>query len=348
MQKSKLKVLLAVGGTGGHLFPAQALARDLQEKGVSEILFAGHALSTNRYFHRALFPFEDVRSSPLSKGPRALIEISRGLLESKRLLKRFKPDLVVGFGSYHSFPLLLAAKIAGIPCILFMPDAFPGRVNRLFSKSALFTGILFPETGQHLKGKTRVVELPIWCKKEGITAEEARAHYGLDPHLLTLLVFGGSQGAEAINRAVCNLELNAAFQVIHFAGQRAEELSAYYAKRGIKAHVAAFEQKMERAYRAADLAICRSGAATLGELIAFELPSLLIPWPGAKDGHQKINASVFSKRTGGGTWLDEKELSSETLSRQIVELNLEQMKQNLRLYKLDAQRENLSELILGL
>lgn len=348
MPKSKPKILLAVGGTGGHLFPAQALARDLQNAGVTELLFAGHGLTTNRYFKRELFSYEDVKSATPRKGLRAIFEIGKGFLQSRRLLKRFQPDLVVGFGSFHSFPLLLAAKLAKIPFVLFMPDAVPGQVNRFFSRWARFTGTLFPETGQRLKGEAKIVEMPVWCKTQGITREEARRQYGLDPNLLTLLVFGGSQGAEPINSAVGGLELKVPFQVIHFSGKEGEAVRDLYAKRGIRAYVAAFEENMERAYRAADLAICRSGAATLGELAAFELPALLIPWPGAADNHQQINAKIFVERTGGGQWLAQNALTSESLSKNIDELNFDLMKQNLRDYKIDALKGNLAELILKL
>lgn len=346
LRQSK-KIVLAVGGTGGHLFPAQALARDLLNAGSIDLLFAGHGLSTNRYFKRELFPFEEIESGTPRKGMGALVPLARGLLKSRKLLKEFSPDLVVGFGSFHSFPLLLAAQLKGIPYVLFTPDVIPGQVNRLFSKRALFTGVQFQETADFLKGKAVLVQMPCWCMEGKSTREMARLHYGLDPECLTLLAFGGSQGAEAINHAVSRLELKQPFQVIHFTGVKEGELRALYAERKIRAHVAAFEEKMERAYLAADLAICRAGAATLGELIAFELPALLIPWPGAADQHQEKNARVFIEQTGGGKWIDQKNLSPHLLSQVIDDMNIVQMKQNLAAYKMKKQETRFANLILN-
>lgn len=337
------RILFAVGGTGGHLFPAQALARELKEE--EEILFAGHGLLANRYFHKELFPYREIPSSTPRKDIHSWMTIGKGAAKSWQLFKEFAPTLVIGFGSFHSFPLLLVAWLQNIPYVLFESNATAGQVNRLFASQAMGIAIQFEEASASLKGQGVVVNVPIWCKEKTITCEEARLHYGLHPNRQTLLVFGGSQGADAINRAV--IEMNSSFQVIHFTGDRVEEVRSHYEKKGIPAHVAAFESHMQRAYLAADLAICRAGAVTLAELLAFELPALLIPWPGAVDNHQEKNAKVFADRIQGGRWLAQKELSPKKLSALVEEIDLSQMKQNLMMYKKSTPRETLAKWILG-
>lgn len=160
------KVLFAAGGTGGHLLPAQALAHQLQEKNEGlELLFAGALLSTNPYFDRETFPFQDVASTTPFRGGffkkmGSFLVLLKGIWESWVLLCREAPDLVVGFGSFHAFPLLCAAVIKRIPLVLFESNAAAGKVIRLFSKKADFTGIYFPQAKKGLKGTTYEVEIP--------------------------------------------------------------------------------------------------------------------------------------------------------------------------------------------
>lgn len=337
------RIIFAVGGTGGHLFPAQALARELQEE--REIVFAGHGLLDNRYFNRTLFSYREIPSSTPRKGLRFLWDVGRGIVKSLQLFKELTPDLVIGFGSFHSFPLLVAARLQRVPYVLFESNAVAGRVNQLFAKQAMGIAIQFEEVNASLKKRGVAVDVPIWCKESHITREEARLHYGLDPSRRTLLIFGGSQGADAINRAA--KEMHSSFQIIHFTGSSVEELRFFYEKRGVVAHVAAFEPQMQRAYLAADLAICRAGGVTLAELLAFELPALLIPWPGAADNHQEKNARLFAEQIRGGGWLAQRELSPKKLSAWVEEVDLIQMKENLAAYKKLAAKQPLAKWILS-
>lgn len=318
------KILFAVGGTGGHLFPAQALARDLKEKHSKlEILFGGGRLGSNLFFHRMQFPFREISSgSPLRGNPvKAAFQIGRGILESLNLVNEFSPHLIIGFGSFYSFPLLVVARLKKIPYILVESNVLPGRVNRLFSSKAIFSAIQYEETGLALTGNTMPAKMPCWSQEvQGVflAPADARKHYQLHPEYFTLLVFGGSQGAETINRAVAELKLDIPFQVLHLCGrnQDAEALSKRYQERGITACVKSFEEKMCIAWRAADLAICRAGAGSMAEMEAFQVPAILIPWPGASDMHQHKNAKIMEE-IGGGRLLEESQI--DTLSSKIQE-----------------------------
>lgn len=346
----KSKVILAVGGTGGHLFPAQALARDLKDM---EILFAGSGLSKNRYFLKNAFPYKEVQSgtfltSNLRRNIKGIFSLIKGFYESLKLFKEFQPDLVVGFGSYHVFPLLLAATFKKIPMVLFASDTIPGKVIRFFSKKALISAVQFEEAKKYLKGNTIAVNIPFWSQgnHQPLTRSEACAYYQLDNDCYTLLIFGGSQGAQALNQIAAQISLKVPFQVLHFVGHEKNvgEIEESYKKRGIKACVKPFEEKMHYAWTAADLAICRAGAATLAEILFYEVPAILVPYPYAADDHQKMNAQVFEK-AGGTLMLIEKELSAEKLSSHVEQLPLSLMKEKLKAFKQKDKKEDLSTII---
>lgn len=355
--KGKKKILFAVGGTGGHIFPAQALARDLKEKEPDlQILFAGSKLTSNNYFKKELFGFYEIESeSPFRKNPlQALLKIIKGLRKSFSLIKQYSPDLIVGFGSFHSFPLLLAAKWKKLPYILFESNVIPGKVNRFFSAQAKYTAIQFEETKLHLKGKTLLIQMPSWYKKHqnsSLSAAEARQYFGLSKDLFTILIFGGSQGALRINEAAKEISVNFPFQILHFCGrdQNRENLSNYYQQRGIIALVKPFEDRMDIAWRAASLVVCRSGAGTLAELLDYQVPAILVPWPGASDDHQKKNAEVFVKNQGAFILL-QKDLNGVTLSALVTKAyrQIEEMKGNLHSFLCTCKTEDLSSLILQL
>lgn len=347
------RILLAVGGTGGHLFPAQALARDLKElQSEIEILFGGGRLGSNHFFHHSHFPFREVTSGTPFRGKliKSLVQISRGLVESHDLIKEYSPDLVIGFGSFYSFPLLAVARLKKIPYILVESNVLPGRVNKLFSSGALFNAIQYEETATILKGKAIPTKMPFWSKEfQGIplAQADARKGYQLDPELFTLLIFGGSQGAEVINQAASQLKLDIPFQVLHLCGrdQDAEKLAKAYRERGILAAVKHFEDKMHLAWQAADLAICRAGAGTMAEMELFNVPAILIPWPGATDRHQHLNARTM-ENIGGAVLLEEKGIHK--LADKIHEIfgDLPKMQENLKLYRA-RDTDHLAQLVLN-
>ncbi|MGE3954035.1 MAG: glycosyltransferase [Parachlamydiales bacterium] len=302
------KILIGAGGTAGHLIPAQELARRLGKlQRAPQILFAGGKLSQNRFFEKEL-PHVDLPAATLSvKRPFKAPRVAWGILKAWRLLGTYRPDLVVGFGSYHTFPLLMAARLRGLPFVLHEGNAFPGRVTRLFAKHAVLTGLQFPGAAEHLKGRCVPVELH---RPFEPLDEEAICH------TFTVLVFGGSQGAASLNGVVSEAlcKLNAPLRVIHLTGDErsVEAVKRRYEEREIRAFVSPFEHRMDLAWQAADLVICRAGAATCAEQVRFGTPAIMVPYPHATDRHQHHNASEL-ERKGGVIKLEERRLREQLL-----------------------------------
>lgn len=366
MQKDRthIKIVIAAGGTGGHLFPAQALALDLiQRDNTLRVTFMSPGLAKNPYFQKDHFPYREIVSAtPYKKNPlklfKSLFSLLRGTIQSLRHLRRIKPKMVVGFGSFHSFPVLFAAKLKGIPIILFESNAVPGKVNRLCSRFSELTAIHFLRASKYLKGKTVCVRMPLLKKNESVTRAKAREYFKLDQDKLTFLIFGGSQGAQAINRYFCEsleklLSKDFHFQVVHIVGnpERAEKLQQVYAKYQIPASVKPFEEKMDFAWSAADLSISRAGAATLAEQIEFAIPGILIPYPFATENHQGKNASFVAEEIQGGVNLNECDLNADRLVSIIEELlhskhqKLKSMKRSLQDFKKSEEKRDLCSVI---
>jgi len=350
------KIIIATGGTGGHVFPAQGLAKELAEKGF-EILFAGGGLNHNRYFKREVFPYREVASSTLFRGNifKSIWAIVKGVRESFKVLREFSPDVVVGFGSFYAFPVLLAAKLKKIPIVLFEPNAIPGKVNRFFSKWAVASAVQFSEAGKMMQGNCVEVKMPTGERKR-TSPSEARDYFYLAPDRFTFLVFGGSQGAQSINHffseAIGLLEEERhQFQVIHVAGkaESAEIIRRKYEVFGIRSCVKAFEERMDLAWSAADLVVCRSGAATIAEQIAFEVPGILIPFPQATDDHQTKNALFVEAQVGGAVMCSEKELDVEHMKNIMKEMldktRLEAMHASILAFKQGDHKTDLCSLI---
>lgn len=361
----KRKIVLAVGGTGGHLFPAQALARQLRDNQVPvQVLFMGTGLSASRYFSAREFPAIDIESATLF-GLRittlftASFKLLKGTWHSMRQLKKERPALVIGFGSFHAFPVLLAALLCGIPIILFESNAIPGKVNRFFSRWAVWTGVQFEEAKGKIKGKALVVEMPLWDKDRIAKSmrEDAARYFNLREDVKTILVFGGSQGARSINKLFCSALQEwtgrPPLQIIHLTGDVAscQEALLCYRRLGIPAQVKVFEDRMPLAWRMADLAVCRSGAATVAELLAHRVPSLLIPFPRAADDHQLYNAKIMAEKIGGAVVVEEGSLSSECLGRELKAIlegqgkKLQEMQQSIDTFQENEPRRELFTLV---
>ena len=329
------KYLIAAGGSGGHLFPAQQLAQMLLEKGECEILFAGYRLENSLFLQKENIPFIDIPASPLNrlKFPIAMIH---GFFKSLKTILSFKPDVVVGFGSYHSFPLLFAAFILRKKLVLYEANCLFGKVNRFFAPFAKAVAVQF----FHPKG-TLVPLFPWISNREKWDPDRARKQYGLDPDRLTFLVFGGSQGAQFLNEQIpaALAQFPGKIQAIHFTGEgRDNPVRQAYQDLKIPAHVAPFEPNMAIAYAAASCAICRSGAGTLAELIRNQMPALLIPFPKASDDHQRINAEYLASRQAAHLLL-QKDADPSRLSRAIEQLVQDREPKRLSLQKIDLQNK---------
>jgi UDP-N-acetylglucosamine--N-acetylmuramyl-(pentapeptide) pyrophosphoryl-undecaprenol N-acetylglucosamine transferase len=355
------KVVIAAGGTGGHLFPAQALAVALKEKCPDiEVFFMAKGLQNNKHFRKDLFSFQDVISSSLSKNPLKLLygcfQLLQGSFQSRKAMQKFLPDLVIGFGSYHTFPVLLAATFQRTPIILHESNSIAGKVNRFFSKKARWTGVFFPEAKKSFKGASRQVTVPL--RKEFEVAarpskKQALEYYGLDPDKKTILVFGGSQGARGINElfleALSFVEAKQSIQVLHFTGSTSTAIAAYE-RYGIKAIVKEFEAHMQYAWAACDFVVSRSGAASIAEQIAFQVPAIMIPYPYAADNHQAKNAEFVEKVIQGAIVLEEKTLVPqklfEAISRLLDDATRAQMKANLMAHFVQSKNSDFSDEIL--
>lgn len=357
----KKKVLIATGGTGGHIFPAISFAEELCEKveGVS-IHFAGGKLNSNKHFNRDIFSHTEITCGQITKNPFQLLkEMGRGLVgvaQSYKLLRQYQPDLVVGFGSYYAFPILLGAHLLKKPVILHESNSIPGRVNRLLSPLAKATATVFPEARLSLYGLICPVLMPLRkdFRHSSINKEAAVAYFGLQDSMLTFLVFGGSQGANRINElflaALTDLRLHLPpFQVIHLLGNEKEIdfISKIYEQAGVKASVKAFEKEMALAWKAADLVISRSGASTIAEALQFEIPGLFVPYPHATDQHQERNAQILAK-AGAAFVRKERDLNPKNMALAICQavLELPNLKMNIQKYKKQSATKTLADLAL--
>jgi len=336
----KKKVLIAAGGTGGHLFHAQQLAQHLL--GDAELLFAGHKLGTSPFFEKEKIPFAEITAHPLKKG--FFSKTCIGFWQACKLIRQSKPDVVVGFGSYHTFPVLLAAACLRKKLVLFEANCKIGKVIRCFRPVATQVAFQFPNNGG-----TLVSWLPWKSASPRLPKEEAKKLYGLNPEKKVILVFGGSQGAAFLNemapKAIARIEK---YQVIHLAGPaEAAIVKAAYEKLGIAACVKPFEKEMAHAYAAADAALCRSGAGTIAELIQFELPALLIPYPHAAENHQRTNGE-YLRDLGAARLIAQNEADVEKSAHCVSGLigELEERKMPLRKVKEeDRQRTHLADII---
>lgn len=282
------------------------------------------------------------------------VKIIKGFTQSHTIFRQFRPDVVVGFGSFFTLPVLLAALLHKVPIILHEQNAIPGKVNRLFSRFAHTTAITFPESAHYLKGETVEVMFPL-REKSRRKEKSPFDYFGLNPNRRILLVFGGSNGATRLNDLFLGSvkNLSPSFQVLHFTGKQLEVEKAkdQYRALGISCCVKAFEPCMDLAMQIADLAVCRAGASTICELIKSETPAILVPFPYATENHQVKNGEHFVKKVGGGTLFLEANLKANQLAiiiKNFFEKELLIKKENIQFYKKNHHSQKLSDLILAL
>jgi UDP-N-acetylglucosamine--N-acetylmuramyl-(pentapeptide) pyrophosphoryl-undecaprenol N-acetylglucosamine transferase len=309
------RVAIAAGGTGGHFYPGLVVAQALKARGWEPLLIVRSgdpALATLEKEGLAALPV-DLRGLPRRPGPE-LFSFARKLAGSmgtlSRALRAFRPDLALGMGGYLTFPLIFAAWRRGVPRAVHESNAVLGLANAAAAKlgADLFWGL--PPEDPAARGA--VVGTPVrpalWIRRG---AAESRRALGLADRP-TLLVFGGSQGAQGLNAALPRaLRSLPEVQVLHMAGKgKAEAAAAAYRAEGIAADVREYLDDMASAYGAADLVVCRSGASTLAELSAQRAPAVLVPYPHAAADHQNANARVF-ERAGASVRLLEAELDAK-------------------------------------
>lgn len=316
-----MRVIVAGGGTGGHLFPGLAVAHEfLKRDPMTEILFVGTTQGIeSRAVPAAGFRLETIPVRGLKgRGLRGVVEglygIPASILRSLRILRRFRPDCVIGVGGYASGPVLLAAKMKGIRSVVMEQNLRPGLTNRILGRvvdrvftayegsARYFPGARLVETGNPVRWRT----LP-QMKKDG---------------RFTVLIFGGSQGARRINQSAIEMlkglgELHSGLRIMHQTGSADFEwVKAAYASSNFDAEILPFIENMDEAYARADLVICRAGAATIAELTVFGKPAVLIPYPYAAYDHQRLNAEALVER-GAAEMILDRELDGEKLAARV-------------------------------
>ena len=328
-----MNVVIACGGTGGHLFPGLAVAEVLQARGHQSLLFISQkeidAVGVRDYADR--FRFEKLPSIGLPRvfSP-AILGFAWGFAQSltrcRRFYREFRPQAVLGMGGFTSTAPLFAGRLAGLPTFVHESNAIPGKANLVNARLARVVLLGFEECAKRFPPgtHTEVTGTPIRAGLgERLPMAEAQAKFGLNEGASkkTLLVMGGSQGARGINQAVVQAAplWKSSLQIVHLTGSGDEQMVRdEYARNDVRAYAAAFHHRMQEAYSAADFVIARSGAASLSELASFGLPSLLIPYPSAAEDHQTLNAQIFT-RAGAAILLKESEATAETLARTILE-----------------------------
>ena len=315
------RVIIAAGGTGGHLWPAVSLAQAMQRlEPRSEFLFVGAGRPVEaKILELAGFKRVTLESSGVKgRGPlgqiKAVWQCLTGVVRSLRIFDEFKPNLFFGTGGYVTVPVGVAAKIKGVPLLLHEQNSRPGLSNRILARLAMGVYLGFEAAEKSFPaGKTLVVGNPVRSEIEALHGQ-ARS---FDRKPVTVLVTGGSQGARGINRQAApalaalhrsGLEL----RVVHQAGEADREwVEDVYKEAGLQARVAGFFQDMASLYAEADLAIGRAGALTLAELAEAKLPSVLVPLPTAADDHQTANAQALTD-SGAAVMMAEKDLTPES------------------------------------
>jgi UDP-N-acetylglucosamine--N-acetylmuramyl-(pentapeptide) pyrophosphoryl-undecaprenol N-acetylglucosamine transferase len=325
-----LSVLIAGGGTGGHLYPGIAVARELmaQVPG-AQVAFVGTAAGIEaRVIPREGFALDVIRSAGL-KG-KSIQSLARGIVllpvsaaDAWRVITRRRPAVVVGVGGYSSGPVVLLAALRGIPSLLMEQNAMPGLTNRLLAPVVDAAAVTFQESVRFFGSKAVVAGNPV--RAEFFRGEEAHGDDISPPGAARVLVFGGSQGAHAINMAMVEAapRLAAAqprLAITHQTGERdLEMVRGQYRRAGLEARVEPFLFAMDREMKAADLVVCRAGATTVAEVAALGRASILVPLPTATDDHQRTNALALVKQAAA-LMVEQHELSGDRLASEIVSL----------------------------
>jgi UDP-N-acetylglucosamine--N-acetylmuramyl-(pentapeptide) pyrophosphoryl-undecaprenol N-acetylglucosamine transferase len=335
-----LSVLIAGGGTGGHLYPGVAVAREIAARVPdAEVAFVGTAAGLEaRVIPREGFTLDLIRSAGL-KG-KAVGPLIRGLgllplsaVDAWNVVTRRRPAVVLGVGGYSSGPVVLIAALRGIPTLLIEQNAMPGLTNRLLARVVDAAAITYQESARFFGRKAFVSGNPV--RPEFFQNEVGYGHHGNESsrgrdgdsavspsRTARVLVFGGSQGAHAINLAMVEAAPRLAAEprvaITHQTGERdLEMVRDSYRRAGLEARVEPFLFAMDREMKAADLVVCRAGATTIAELTAAGGAAILVPLPTATDDHQRKNALALV-RQGAAHMLDQRELSGDRLAAEII------------------------------
>ncbi len=318
-----MRTIVAGGGTGGHVIPALAIAQELRARYDARVVFVGTARGIeNRLVPAAGFDLHLIEVGGLNRVDfdtrwKTVLDLPRAVMASAKLIREFRPDVMIGVGGYASGPAMLAAAMLNVPTVAFEPNVVPGFANRMVAPMVRAAAVHFEKTCHYFRN-CHVTGVPV--RREFFAV--ARRPMDSRP---TLLVFGGSQGATAINCAVLEsltrlMEAVPSIYVIHQTGERDyPEAQIAYLQAGLAAEVSPFIDDMPDAFARADLVLCRSGASTVAEIAAAGKPAIFVPLPTAADDHQRHNAAALA---GGGAarLLPQAELTAERLVTEVASL----------------------------
>ncbi|MFQ5629532.1 MAG: undecaprenyldiphospho-muramoylpentapeptide beta-N-acetylglucosaminyltransferase [bacterium] len=328
-----MRVVIAGGGTGGHLYPGIALADKFCEiKPDAEIVFVGtrrgiesRVLPESRYA-LLLLPVRGLRRKLTLQNLLFPFRLGISILKCVRFFRQFQPKLVIGTGGYVSGPALMAAKLLRIPRVIQEQNSFPGLANRRIGSKVEAVFLTFEASRKYFAGQENIFVFgnPIRSTLGASTRADGCRFFGLDEGQKTLLIFGGSQGAKKLNEvvdaALPDLLKITNIQLIWAVGQAWYDEwkgSRYESASHLK--VMSYIKEMEMAYAAADLVVCRAGATTISELVTCGLPTIYVPYPHATGDHQTANAKAIVEK-GGGELIQEKELTAPILVERIQSL----------------------------
>jgi UDP-N-acetylglucosamine--N-acetylmuramyl-(pentapeptide) pyrophosphoryl-undecaprenol N-acetylglucosamine transferase len=318
-----MRVMVAGGGTGGHVIPALAIAQELRSRYGAQVTFVGtqRGIETRLVpaagFDLRLIEVGALKRVDLATRLKTMLELPRALKVSADLIRELRPDVMIGVGGYASGPAMLVAAVMNVPTVAFEPNVVPGLANRLLAPTIRAAAVHFENTCHYFRD----------CQVTGVPVR--REFFSVPPRpndaRPTLLVFGGSQGAHAINQAVIKalpllMEALPEIHIIHQTGEKDYlEAQAAYLSAMVSAEVSPFIDDMPAAFARADLLLCRSGASTVAEITAAGKPAIFVPLPTAADDHQRHNAETLSAG-GAARLLRQAELSTERLVSDVSSL----------------------------
>ena len=324
-----MKVLIAAGGTGGHIYPGIAVAQEIMRRDPNTaVRFVGTArgletrLVPQAGFELSIIDSAGLKSVNLVARMKGLAILPKSFVSARRLIRQFQPDVVVGAGGYVSGPVVLVAALLGRPTLVMESNALPGWTNRVLARFVDRATVSFEQALPFFRGKATVTGNPV--RREFFEISPKHREAGA----LSLLIFGGSQGARAINEAIVAAlpglkSLPVALRIKHQTGPADfERVKAAYEAEGWneRAEVRSYLDNMMNDFAQADLVICRAGATTTAELIAAGKASIMIPFPYAADDHQRKNAEAL-ETAGAAKMIVQQELSAERLLKEIRDVS---------------------------
>ncbi len=318
-----MRVIVAGGGTGGHVIPALAIAQELRSRYNAQVMFVG----TQRGIETRLVPAAGFELHLIQVGAlnrvdlatrlKTLLDLPRAFIAAAQLIREFRPDVMIGVGGYASGPAMLTAAMMNVPTLAFEPNVIPGVANRIVAPMVSVAAVHFEATCHYFRN-CHVTGVPVRQEFFHVPARAKDARP-------TLLVFGGSQGAHAINQAVLDalpklMDTVPGIHIIHQTGEKDYvNAQAVYLRAMISAEVSPFIDDMPGAFARADLLLCRSGASTVAEITAAGKPAIFIPLPTAADDHQTQNAAALAEG-GAARLLPQSELSGDRLVDEVAAL----------------------------